>query len=418
MANILMITTLYPPFHLGGYDLRCRDIAEELIKNEHTVRVLVTRRGVKTKQIDNNIHRVLHSRFEKAGFIKRIIWDISDLSYIRAQIRRFKPDIIYLFHTMSIARTIFPFLSNLRIPIIYDEGGIGLLDAWNNHGTWIKFCERRSENRWKNLLKKVIVKALRLICGSLLPIHWAMPPMKVYFNSQYSLNRTLQAGVLLQDARVIYSGVDIGKFEFLKRNKLGNTIRFLFPGRIDKLKGIDSAIYAIANLKTIYPNYQFYLDIVGPIQDVAYYEQLQELINKNNLKENVTFIDIVDYEEMPTYYHKADFCLLFTKFESFSRVPLEAMACGSVVICSPVGGNKEIIEEGIDGFIVEPDDLETFRKIMELFIKRPELICEISYAARKKIENKYSFSKYMQQIESMIQETFGDANINSYKNRD
>ena len=132
----------------------------------------------------------------------------------------------------------------------------------------------------------------------------------------------------------------------------------LYVGRIEPLKGIDTLLQAIANLRV--ENGQqvrnISLAIIGGDADIsedqmsAEMARLQRLCIKLGLKDIVSFMGKRSQEILPYYYSAAEVVVVPSLYESFGMVALEAMACGTPVIASQVGGLVFLIHDGVNGF--------------------------------------------------------------------
>jgi hypothetical protein len=122
--------------------------------------------------------------------VQRIAWDIHDLGHVKRLLREWTPDVVGLFHTIELTRALFPFLASLSVPLVYDEGGIGLLTSWQKHGGWFSFSQRRSGGSVKRALRRAAVESVHRLSGNLLPMEWSWPTnMLIYFNSDFNLRR-------------------------------------------------------------------------------------------------------------------------------------------------------------------------------------------------------------------------------------
>lgn len=112
--------------------------------------------------------------------------------------------------------------------------------------------------------------------------------------------------------------------------------------------------------------------------------------------------------QMPSVYRTASVLVYPTVSDTFGAVVLEAMAAGLPVITTPHCGAGEIIDDGVDGFIVPVRDPEAIAAKLELLIKDRELLRWMGLNARKKAEN-FTIDKYCQrltEILSSVRETF------------
>lgn len=185
-----------------------------------------------------------------------------------------------------------------------------------------------------------------------------------------------------QKIQILPPGVDLAHFQPIERTKArarldipAATQNIVFAGRIERLKGIDTLIQAVALLKERHANLlpDLTLTIVGgdPYADTldAEMARLQELRCELELCDMVTFAGAKDHELLPSYYAAADVVVMPSHYESFGMVALEAMAMGRAVIASEVGGLAHLVAHGETGFHIPPHDAETLAsRLFELLI--------------------------------------------------
>ncbi len=151
----------------------------------------------------------------------------------------------------------------------------------------------------------------------------------------------------------------------------------LFVGRIEPLKGLDTLIRAMAILKKTCTSFRcpHYLVIIGGDREENHdqlsieMEGLQNLCQTLGLDEMILFLGKRGQTTLPYYYAAAEVVVMPSHYESFGMVALEAMACGTPVIASRVGGLAHLIQEGITGYFVPAQDPEALaEKLRLLFI--------------------------------------------------
>jgi D-inositol-3-phosphate glycosyltransferase len=132
----------------------------------------------------------------------------------------------------------------------------------------------------------------------------------------------------------------------------------LFVGRIQRLKGADLAVRALAQLRD---RRSVLLVVGGPsgADGEAELARLRLLVDDLGLSARVRFVAPQPHERLVRYYQAADVCVVPSRSESFGLVALEAAACGAPVVASNVGGLGIVVDHGTTGFLVERrDDVE------------------------------------------------------------
>lgn len=412
--KILVISVKYPPDHTGGYELRVKDIMDGLSSRDHHVLVLTTKKGKKTGRKNErsfyDVKRKLHNRNDARFFLKEVFYDLLDTRTVEREIKRFEPDLIYLGHTYPLTKQLLPYLAGINIPVFYDEGGNGLKGAWTERGRWFTFTgDWQSSKPILNHLKPYVVKAVKALSQGRISEDWQWPErMQIMFNSALNLENARSFGVPVKNARVIHSGVDTDKFSFKARDGFSSPLRIIIPGRIEEKKGQLDGVRLVHTLQE--HGVEAVLTLVGPIAQDEYLERIKAEITQYGLSDKVKFRSFCDQQEIITLYHQSDICF-FTSYHhsGFSRVPLEAMACGCLVISYGNEGSDEIILNGENGFLIGAGDVKNVTQlVIDLFSH------DISYQktitkARDLVVHSHSMAAYINRIEEILYEVLNKA---------
>ena len=118
---------------------------------------------------------------------------------------------------------------------------------------------------------------------------------------------------------------------------------------------------------------------------------LKSTANKTSAASKITFIGHVPRQEMPNLYNKSSVVVLFSAFEPFGAVALEAGSCGRPIIATRTGGPAEIIIHGKTGILVDPKDPKELISSFNQLLQDEELIQEMGNMARSLIVKNYSW---------------------------
>jgi D-inositol-3-phosphate glycosyltransferase len=227
-------------------------------------------------------------------------------------------------------------------------------------------------------------------------------------------------GADMRRIRVIPPGVDIDRFRPIPtaeaRRAIGipeDSQLLLFVGRIEQLKGIDILLQAIALLKQQRPEGldRLCLSIVGgniddEAQEDAEMARLKALHSQLGLGDLVTFLGAKSQDKLPDFYAAAEAVIVPSDYESFGMVALEAMACGTPVIASEVGGLAYLVQDGVTGFHVPTREPAELAGRIRLLLENNALRREMAIAARQAAE-RYSWPLIANQIEQLYLEAAG-----------
>ena len=185
-------------------------------------------------------------------------------------------------------------------------------------------------------------------------------------------------------------GVDLSVFRPLDRDSVrarlglnGDKI-LLYVGRIEPLKGLDLLVETAAQMDS---QDGVRVMVVGAdVNGDRELDRVKQLVRERDLEDKIDFVGQVDHKELPLYYNAADVCVVPSYYESFGLVALEAMACGTPVVATRVGGLSTIIQHGRTGYLQSWRCPEAFANSVEMIISSNGLQQSLGEAARKRAE--------------------------------
>ncbi len=424
--KILTLSAYYPPFSYGGYENRVRDVMDGLAARGHQVNVLTTQPD-KTMHADpigfpypvvrrlNGTRKAL-GRPEKLTlkkstnrlgvvliFLRQIWRDIHDLRLIDHTIQGFKPDLIYLGHILPLTSSLLPFLSRISHPLVVDDGGKTLLLSFENHGLWYRFqSEFHPTSIALQVVKKAFSSLVSILSSDRLTRDWVWPDsINVFFNSQLNYRNFLSESVPINCSKVIHSGLDLQQFSFERKKDPLQPLSIIVPGRIEPSKGQLDAVKLSTLLRQA--GVQHHLTIVGDRWRGDYASQLEEQVRQFDLDNYVSFFPKKGKWDLIELYHQSDICFFPSLHQTgFSRIPLEAMACGCVLLSYGNEGSDEIIMNGVNGFLFSPGAIEQVKETVMALENNKNLLSQVAYSARKTVEEHHSIPVYLDQIEAFL----------------
>ncbi|MDI6888784.1 MAG: glycosyltransferase family 4 protein [Methanocellales archaeon] len=179
------------------------------------------------------------------------------------------------------------------------------------------------------------------------------------------------------------------------RNKYGVDRFLLYVGRIDWNKGLEHVIQAMPNLKKLGLKFV----IVG--EDVGYRAKLDELIDRLNLRHDVTFTGKISEDMLFSAYAACTLFILPAFYEGLPTVVLEAMAYRKPVIAAKTGGTKYVIKHGHNGFLIEYGDPGNICDVVKEALDSD--LMSIGENAKKDVEVNYTWEKSAEKIEQIYE---------------
>jgi glycosyltransferase involved in cell wall biosynthesis len=357
--KIALIVTLFPPERMGGVELSAYNIAQLLADRGHEVHVITSLdKGLPLESHENGfyVHRIFWRRLKTAGYFS--FW-----AKIILNLRKINPDIVHV-HGMWIG--ISGYLANklLKIPyVLHCQGS----DVY------------RPQLPIKLTSKMVFKNAAAVIA---LTEH-----MKVEIQNVYN-----------RDVFVIPNGIDLKKFEDFTKNRIHNNEgrkKILFVGRLHTVKGVKYLIESMKIIKIDFPNIE--LILVGDGEEKC---KLESLVKQFNLSEYVSFVGIVPNQQIPKCMIESDIFVLPSLSEGFGIVILEAMASGLPIVASNVGGIPYLVQNEINGFLVEPKNPDQIAEKVLHLLKNDKLMQDISDNNRKFV-TKYEWKEIVLSLEKV-----------------
>jgi D-inositol-3-phosphate glycosyltransferase len=218
---------------------------------------------------------------------------------------------------------------------------------------------------------------------------------------------------------IIPPGVDVSHFYPIPKDEAKEFIgiptndrMMLFVGRIEPLKGVDTLIQAISLIRqkgALDRHCCLCVSIIGgepnadPTMMTDEMSRLQQLCDQQGLGDLVAFLGHRGQDTLPYYYSAADVVVMPSHYESFGMVALEAMACGTPVIATQVGGLAFLVRDGITGFHIPVDCPEALGERLVTLLDDHDLHAQMSHQAADIAQN-YAWEKIASNMHTLYRD--------------
>lgn len=163
-------------------------------------------------------------------------------------------------------------------------------------------------------------------------------------------------------------------------------VRFLYVGHFTRLKGLHALLEAYSHLDSG----RVELHLVGEGDEQV---RLKETVANKKLS-HVTFWGFRQKEELPRMYALGDVFVFPSYYDVWGLVCVEAMASGLAVLSSRHAGcTRDVIQDGLNGFTIDPDNVEDLAEKMRFFLTHTNRLPEFQRAARETVKKKFSMDR-------------------------
>lgn len=264
-----------------------------------------------------------------------------------------------------------------------------------NGSSFILIQEKYFISRF-NILSMIHCTMLRTTC----PFIWSQADFIIAHSTrakQFMVNRGADSEKIVH----LPLGIDTEKF-LPKSSKRWEDLRLLSVARLTDHKGLPYLIEALNEL--IKRGNRVSLTIVG---DGPLYSELKGMVSDFGIDDAVTFTRSVPYLEMPSVYHEADVFVLVSVIEVYGMAVIEAKSSGLPTVVTDIGGLTDLVEDGVDGYLITEKNVEAIVKTIEKFCDNDK-IEEMGRAARQSALNKYAWEKVSRMYLDVIEKVGGN----------
>ncbi|MCX5696366.1 MAG: glycosyltransferase family 4 protein [Candidatus Omnitrophica bacterium] len=403
--KICSIIHAFSPFQFGGADIFAENIVEELSRRGYSQSVIsinplkgdtCERRPGLTVYRFHPMNVSTALRIGKAGLFRQGVWTALDIysrySYnkVRLILEKEKPDVVHVHTPPDFTVSVFDALKDLNLPTVFTLQDYFLLcrRVVLLHGD-ARLCTDSNINP--------LCKLYRMITRNL-----TRAKIDIVTSPSLFTLELLKANGFFENCSkyIVPNGINTGDF---RRNngKSKGAITFLYMGGLTRHKGVHILIKAFRRIEN--PNIR--LQIVGR---GVYEKALKSLAGDDS---RIVFYDNVPHGDTPKFYAAADVLVVPSIwYEVFGRVIVEAFSAGLPVISSDIGGMRELVKDGFNGFLFEPGNIEQLKESLLRIIADEQVLKKLSdnaYASRKEYEFSECVDKFIEIYKEAIRRRAG-----------
>jgi glycosyltransferase involved in cell wall biosynthesis len=340
--RVLTVGSMYPPQHLGGYELIWQDTVCELRRHGHRVRVLASdlvldgRAGAPEQDVD--VHRELRrywdgDRYPELSPLQRLRLERANAATLDRHLAQLRPDAVCWFNMGGLSLSLLERVRRAGIPAVGYVADDWLVDGPRRDGWSRAWAQRPRAARAAGGLTGVPAR-LDLDRAA----RWL-------FISDATRRAARAAGWALPGAEIAHAGVSAA---FAPAPRPPWRWRLLYAGRVVADKGVDLAVGALAHLPA-----GATLTIAGPDGAAHDAAELAALIDRLGVADRVQRRPALGRAALARAYAEADVVLFPSRWaEPWGLVGLEAMAVGTPVVASGTGGSAEYLRDGDNALVV------------------------------------------------------------------
>ena len=352
MKIALVCPASLPATQFGGIVFLAVDLAQEISEMGHNVTIYTTDLDFSngSNKFNKKLPRI--EKFEKFLINRTHVWFSLKLFFVNTsmskEIENDKPDIIHTIGLRSFQSIIAWRVSKkLNIPLVVsDQGGLTTHPFLAESGFFLKTLYKIQDF----FIKKIINDASVISVAN-------EYEQKIFS----SLNKKSRI-------EIIRNGVNlkklVSKHNFKEKYQINSNF-ILFVGRFSKSKGIETLINAFSIVKNELKDSNIHLVIMGV--DFGYQAEMEKLIKKLNLSEEIKVIKNPPRDDVISAYGESEFLVLPSQWELSPLVPLESFAFKKPVISTNSHGIPYTVQNNKNGILVEPkNSLELSNAIVKL----------------------------------------------------
>jgi len=405
--RILFLSNLYPPHDLGGMEQLCQEVVDRLFERGHACHVLTSRYGVPGQPPpEKGVTRALYLEADVYHyrpldfFVKRPWQERANRRALRRALDQFQPDLVFIWGMWNLSTRV-AYWAEQWLPgrVAYALAGYWPMEPDVHEAYWRLPARRPGVEVLKSPVRRVILPALARGKHA-----HPLSLEQVACVSEYVRRKLTEAGALPHGARVIYNGVDPQPFlrAAAAHEPRPDEMRLVYAGGLVTHKGVHTGVEALGRLKQRGEADGVHLTLVGGGHP-DYEARLRQQVGELGLGEQVTFYGRVPRAEIPEILAAHDAFLFPSVWEEpIARTVMEAMAAGLAVVGTAVGGQREMLEDGVNALVFVPEDAPGLAECILQLQRDPALRARLAAAGRQTVLERFTLERMVDELEGWL----------------
>lgn len=216
--------------------------------------------------------------------------------------------------------------------------------------------------------------------------------------SKYTVLQLQLAGYPVKKIKHIPNAIDTNRFSYKERNSDTGDLNVVYTGRLRHVKGVDVLIDAWSRVVVSSDNQKLRLLIAG---NGPFRSELEKKVQYHGLQDSITFLGLVS--DIPELLSNSHIYVQPSRQEGLSNSVLEAMAAGLPIVATNISGNEDLVSNGDNGILVEPENDKTLSESILELVDNPDLRIEMGKRSREIIEQGYQVPAVLNNLISVYQ---------------
>lgn len=413
--RILVLSNLYPPHVVGGYERLCHAVSQELAARGHAVTVLTSTFGGAAPPFPGLAVRRewalrtgadIYAPYEGTPADSAAL-AARNLAALHQALADVRPDVVFAWNLFFLDASLLDALEAgpHRAVVMLTDNWLLVMRNPQFVADFFRtavfggapFAPAPAPSGWRGTLGRVR-RALR---GA--P---ARRGLEAIFGSGFMRDFYAAGGIRFARDRVVHNGVALpegGDGPDRAALVQPGELRLLFAGRLVDLKGADVAVAALPLLDPAALGVgRVVLTVVGDGQDAAYLKRFRAAVADSGRAADVEMRPPVPEAGLPALFAAHDIYLFPSLYEPFSLTLIHALACGIPTVASDVGGNPEIVADGETGLLVPRGDAAALAGAVARLAREPALRARVSRQGRA-AGRRFTFRRMADGMEAFLE---------------